>query len=1194
MTSKLKIQELDPIEHILKRPDMYVGSNRMKKCEEFVGYVQSVPEIAREEDGNESSASNQSEEKKEKLSLSIKKETILFSPAILRIFVEALSNAIDNAKRSKDANVPCSKIKIVINKETGETSVWNDGLVIPIEEQKSSSSSSSSSAEYKHTMIFGKLRTSTNFNDDEERTVSGRNGLGIKLTNVFSKSFQVNSVDPESGKLFSQQWDNNMRQVSAPKITKSSLKTGYTEVKWIPDFSQFHIDGYTDEIIRLYTRYVFDAAMLTGLNVYLNDVKLPIRSLLDYSKLFASPTSETIAMKSKDSEVVITTNMTNEFEAVSFVNGVFTMHGGKHVDAWSEAVFRPIVDHFNKPKKPQISIKDVKQFYRIFVVSTLVNPEFSSQSKTELTAPEVYASADKKHINAILKWETTSKVNDIISSKEILVMKKSESKKRGFTAIEGYMPANEAGGKNSSQCMLALCEGLSAKSFVVKGMDSPYAQGKGRDYIGVYPLRGKILNVRDSNGKQIAENKEITAIIQALNLRYDVDYTKDENFATLNYGKLLILTDADTDGKHITGLIINFFHHLFPTLLSRPQPFLVNMLTPIAKFFSKKEEKIFYDLHSADEYFLQAKSENIHIRVRYYKGLGSHTDKEIAEEFGKRILSYVKTEDCDAAIVKAFDKKYSDYRKKWLEDFDPKFHTVIDELTLERTISVFVNEDLITYSADHCVRAIPHIMDGLKQSQRKILYAAFLKNLKSICKVAQFAGYVAEKTNYHHGEQNLNDTIIKMAQAFVGRNNIPIFFREGQFGSRLQNGKDAANARYIFTRLESITRAIFREEDDVLLNRVVDDGDLVEPEYYVPIVPMILINGCDGIGTGWASSIPLFNPLDVIHCVKEWIADPPQKTESGLLFSSIPEIVPWYRGFTGRIIADEKDSTKFISSGILARPTKEDEKKKSKNKVTITEIPVDMSIQSCYDMLTHLTHEEKKLKGFKDYSGADSPLFEIDEYTDGMLCSISNLKLTSSISTSNMVLFDKNMRIKKYQSVHDIICEFCDVRLAFYQKRKKFRLEDLMYLIIIAKNKERFITEVMNSTLQIHRKKEEEIYQLLEARQYTKEPSRPSTLNDLSDNDARSDGSAVLANANEKAYSYLLRLTIRSFTQEKIEELQKEISRLEAEHKKLLETKETDIWIQELDHLESVYKVWLRDITAEQERKVKKSKPSKV
>jgi len=1141
MTSNLKIQELNPIEHILKRPDMYVGSIRTKQAEEYVG------------DMTKSTTENNTEE----LVLSIKKETITFSPAILRIFVEALSNAIDNAQRSKEANIACSKIKVIINKETGETTILNDGLVIPIEHNNDSE-------EYKHTMIFGKLRTSTNFNDNEERTVSGRNGLGIKLTNVFSKYFKVKGVDPSSGKCFSQEWENNMTKTKPPKITTSALKTGYTEVTWIPDFEHFQIPGYSEDIIRLYTRYVFDAAMLTGLNVYLNDTKLPIKNLQDYSKLFTSPTTESIYIKGKDSDVVLCTSP--EFEAISFVNGVFTLNGGKHVDGWSEAIFRPIVDHFNKPKKPQVTIKDIKQFFRLFVVSTLVNPEFSSQSKTELTSPEVSASIDKKSLNTIIKWETTNRVNDIIASKEILVMKKSESKKRGYTPIEGYMPANEAGGKNSEKCTLALCEGLSAKSFVVKGMDSPYLGGNGRDFFGVYPLRGKILNVRASNGKQIADNKEITAVIQALGLRYDVDYTVDENFATLNYGKLLILTDADTDGKHITGLIINIFHFLFPSLLERKIPFIVNMLTPIAKFMMKSDEKVFYDLVSADEFYNANKDKNI--RVKYYKGLGTHSDEEISQEFGKRVLSYIKDEKCNDAIVKAFHQKHSDSRKKWLEEYDPKVHTEIDENTLERDISRFIDEDLITYSVDHCVRAIPHIMDGLKQSQRKILYAAFLKNLKKSFKVAQFAGYVAEKTNYHHGEQNLNDTIVKMAQDFVGSNNIPLLYRDGQFGSRLQKGEDAANARYIFTRLEGITRTIFREEDDVLLDRVIDDGDIVEPQFYVPIVPMILINGCEGIGTGWSSSIPLFNPIDVINCVREWIKDPPQKTEDGLVFSTLPELTPWYRGFEGKI--EEESPGKYVTSGVVVR---DESNKKKQNRVEVSEIPIDMSIQSCYDMLMGLTHEEKKIKSFKDYSGADKPHFVIDEYVDGLRCTAKNLKLTSKICTSNMVLFDKNGKIRKYDTVFDIICEFCQVRLDLYTKRKNYLLSDLSRRILINKNKERFLLEVMDNILLINRRKEEAIVKELNEKGYDKEIT-------AGDN----------GEENDKGYNYLLRLPVRFFTDEKIEELKSEIFKLEKEHDLLTATSETDIWLKELDEFEKEYTMWLLELESQQKKKMRVGK----
>ena len=237
MSSTLKIQKLDPIEHILKRPDMYVGSVRGKTTDEY---------IATETNGT----------------YYITKKSINFPPALLRIFVEALSNAIDNAQRSRDVGVVPTKIKVNINQDTGETSIWNDGLVIPVEVDESISQT------YKHSLIFGELRTSTNFNDDEQRTVSGRNGLGIKLTNVFSSSFKVKALDPTLQRSFSQEWSNNMRDVKVPEIKSSQLKTGFTEVSWIPDFKVFGLEGYTNELISLYMRYVCDAAMLTKLNVY--------------------------------------------------------------------------------------------------------------------------------------------------------------------------------------------------------------------------------------------------------------------------------------------------------------------------------------------------------------------------------------------------------------------------------------------------------------------------------------------------------------------------------------------------------------------------------------------------------------------------------------------------------------------------------------------------------------------------------------------------------------------------------------------------------------------------------------------------------------------------------------------------------------------------------------------------------------
>ena len=1108
MSSKktLKIQRLDPIEHILKRPDTYVGSVRTKIYDE---YVSDCKEITRKK--------------------------ISFSPAILRIFIEALSNAIDNVQRSIEVGTPCTKIKISIDQETGETRIWNDGRIIEVEQDPLLEN------KYKHTLIFGELRTSTNFDDSEDRTVSGRNGLGIKLTNVFSKTFKVNALDPTRGLHFAQEWSNNMRNVSPPKITKSSLKTGYTEIIWTPDFEFFGIPGYTTDIINLYTRYVIDCAMLTKVNVYFNNEKLPIKSLQDYAKLFSSPTSESVYIRSTDSEVVVTS--AKEFEFISFVNGIFTVDGGTHVEAWSEAVFRPIVDHLNKPKKPQVNIKDVKQFYRIFVVSTLINPEFSSQSKTLLTAPDVKAKVDPKTTKSMLKWESIDKITDIIRGKELLVMKKSESKKRGV-AIGGYEEANEAGGKHSLECTLALCEGLSAKTFAVKGMESMLFGKSGRDWFGVYALRGKILNVRNANSKSIAENREITAVIQILNLKYGVDYRIDENFAQLNYGKLLILTDADTDGKHIAGLIINFIHFLFPTLLERTNPsFLVDMMTPIAKFTMRNEMKIFYSAMKADAYYKEnIKTTNIHIQ--YYKGLGSHSDQEIVEEFGKKVISYLKDENTDKNMIKAFHSKSADDRKKWIENYNPSSFT---EPSDTKTISDFIDEDLITHSIDNCGRSIPSIMDGLKQSQRKILYACFLKNLtKSTLKVSQLSGYVAEKTNYHHGEENLYDTITKMANEFVGSNNIPLLFREGQFGSRSECGKDAANARYIKTRLEHICRYLFRDEDDDLTEKVIDDGDIVEPVFYVPILPMILINGTEGIGTGWACSVPCHDPLDIIECVKTWIESDNAVSidDNGIVMSSLPEIKPWYRDFRGTIV--KSGENKYTSYGVC-------ERNDVKNRVVITEVPVGTSITSVKEQLEEWSSNGKDsiIKGYKNYSTANNAHFIIEEFSDGLICTPENLKLYSYISLNNMVMTDENGKIKKYNSVDEIINNFCKVRLYYYHLRKENLLKIKRREMIVMTMKKRFLEEVMDGIIILNRKKEDVITSELESGKYEK---------------------------IDDSYGYLLRLPIKSFTEEKVAELLDDIFKLEKEISTLMSISEKTMWLNDIEEFKNKYLEWLNDI----------------
>ena len=415
-------------------------------------------------------------------------------------------------------------------------------------------------------------------------------------------------------------------------------------------------------------------------------------------------------------------------------------------------------------------------------------------------------------------------------------------------------------------------------------------------------------------------------------------------------------------------------------------------------------------------------------------------------------------------------------------------------------------------------------------------------------KVAQLSGYTAEKTNYHHGEQNLQDTIIGMASCFVGTNNIPLLYPDGGFGTRLEGGKDAASARYIYTKLEALTHLIFRSEDDPILTLVNDDGDLVQPEHYIPIVPMILVNGCPaGIGTGWSCTVPCYDPKDLVATIKTWIKsgcslyfeDPRDQSKVSLL----PDLTPWYRGFKGKISSAGKG--RFKTEGVLVRT--------KKNTVSITELPIGLWTDKfkgiCEDLVV-----EKKLKSVKNYSTTQEVLFHLNETPNGVSCNQDNMKLHSYLYTSNMVLFDEKGKLKKYETIDEIIDNFCQVRLGYYRKRKTHQIGAFERQLAHLGNKQRFIREVTKKKLVVMNKPEADIVEKLRCRKYDEDP-------------------------NEGGYNYLLRLPVRVFTSDKVEELENEIAGLEQQLEDLRGTTETDIWIRELDELEKAYDKWLREIS---------------
>jgi len=1115
---------LDQREHILLRSDTYVGSKNFQK-EEF--YIANEKHI-------------------------IKKEGLI-NHALHRIFIEILSNACDNWVRSKNSDTPLTKIKVDINKENGEISIWNDGQTIEIAIDEKLKI-------YNPEMILGRLLTSSNYDDTEQRETSGRNGYGAKLTNVFSKSFEIKMFDNYTKQQYIQYWKNNMSECSKPKITSPKTKTGYTEISFLPDYQRFGCENLSEEMFSLFYKNVIDTAMLTGVNVYFNNEKIPMKSLKDYASLYISlpildlieekkedledendklETLSTVGKKfkldqihiiSEDSECVLQPNQNSidGFQSISFVNGILTREGGSHVDIYSEAIFRPLLEALNKGVKKgstPLGIKEIKPYFQLFLKSTLVNPVFESQEKNRLVSPcPKIPEILPKHINAILKWECIEKIKNLLKGKELVALKKTEKKSRSFLKIEGYDNANLCGSKYSKDCSLILTEGLSAKTYAVLGLSQDLFGKKGRDYVGIFPLKGKILNVRNSSVSQISGNKEICNLIKILNLRFGIDYTKDEEFNSLSYGRIVVLSDQDSDGKHILSLSLNMLHKLFPSLLERKEPFIYCMLTPLIKIYEKKELS-FYNIQDYKEYIEKNKVKG---EVKYLKGLGSSNNSDVKSSFGKKMIEFIKDEKTDDMMDKCFLSKCSDRRKQWIAEYDPvKNNLKLGKQATEKvSISEYLDKELIIFSVDDCRRSIASVVDGLKESQRKLLYSVFLKNLsyhgKSL-KVAQLGAFCAEKSEYHHGEVSLFETIIRMAQDFVGSNNIPFLYRDGQFGSLSMLGEDAASPRYIHTRMDRFTRLLFCKEDEAILEYLEDDGEKIEPQEYVPILPTILINGSIGIGSGWSSNIPLHNPIDLLVCVRCWL----QKNKD------FPEIHPWYRGFNGTIEKIDKDKHRYITKGVISR---------GKNDiVTVSVIPINMSIDSFKMSLDDLL-EAKKIKSYKNFSTDNEPKFEIKENSE-MELTIESLKLTSTISTSNMVLFDKNQKLKKYDTVYDIITDFCEVRYDFYIKRKLYLIKTIESELLILKNKFRFLSEVMDEKLIIKDVDENDIIKTLKETGY---------------------------HENDE-FKYLLNMSIRSFSKQKLEELKKTISKLESELEIIKNISEVEMWENDLKEFEREY-----------------------
>ena len=897
-------------------------------------------------------------------------------------------------------------------------------------------------------MIFGHLLTSSNYDDDQEKITGGRNGYGAKLCNVFSTEFTLETADSKSKKKYKQTWTENMSRMGKANIVQNK-SDDFTKITFTPDFKKFKMSGMDDDFEALVKRRVFDLAGTSrGIKVYLNGERLKINSFKKYMEMYtkaikrergdeaAYDTSEIIT-ESPDVRWEIGFAVSDgTFQQVSFVNSIATTSGGTHVNYVADQICTKLMDIVKKKNKggAALKINQVRNHIFLFVNCLIVNPAFTSQTKEQLTTKHSQfgskCSVSDEFLRKIAKTEVVNNILHFAQQKADQILKKSDGNRRSRMDNPKLTDANKAGTKDGYKCTLILTEGDSAKGLAIAGRSVVSA-----DLFGVFPLRGKLLNVRDASVDQISKNAEIQNIKNFLGLKHKTNYTDCKG---LRYGHLMIMTDQDHDGSHIKGLLINFLQVQFPSLLKIPE-FLVEFITPIVKaykgdprhpkqsqsFFTMPEYELWKELHKHEHGWDH----------KYYKGLGTSTTEDAQVYFrdlDKHLKEFHVMQDSEPELIElAFSKKKADERKEWLRQFKPG--TYLDHSTKDVSYTDFVNKELILFSMADNMRSIPSVVDGLKPGQRKVLYTCFKRNLKKDMKVVELAGSISGLTAYQHGEASLQSTIVGLAQTFVGSNNINCLEPSGNFGSRLEGGNDTASARYIYTRLSPFARRIFHPSDEPLLTYNTDDERTIEPESYVPVVPMVLINGADGIGTGWSTSIPNYNPEDIVENLKLMMDGEPMKP-----------MTPWFRDFKGTVTQMAPDRYKF--SGII-RQTGDSE-------LEITELPIRMWTQDFKNKIVDIIKAEKVpsfIKDYDDYNTHQQVHFVIRMEEKHMKAALEEgleekFKLSKSIATSNLVAFDSEGRITKYATVEDIMKEFYSIRIKFYEKRKVSKFSIYHYL----------------------------------------------------------------------------------------------------------------------------------------------------
>lgn len=1191
MTSTNKIVKKTQREHVLDRPDTYIGTVRYGEVDRLVAEdFTSTAAVGEEESAGPAGDAI--------VNTRIVQKRIQFCPGLTQLFMEILNNARDRTVVT-DVDVRCTRIEVGYDASSGSIWVQNNGDGVSVEVHPTY-------GVYNPELIFGHLLTSTNYDDSERRIVGGRNGFGAKLTNIYSSRFTVETVDARTRRKYVQTWTNNMSSVGTASVTEGVKSRPYTKVTWTFDHARFGKTNVVDaDFIAVMHKAVIDVAATVGtkVTVLFQGREITCDNLVKYLDMFpalAVPScSKVHAVVNDRWKVAVATVPVEEgYRAISFVNGMWTSQGGTHETLVVNQVVEALANALRTRAKgaDKALVEGCKTLNRIikdrvwvFVDACIENPEFASQTKECLKSPvrEFGSTCElpPAFVRKLAGLDVVEQIMDQLRGKSQASMKATDGRKvSNISGIPKLDDAPWAGTRRSNECVLIVTEGDSAKATAIAGL----AARRDRERFGVFALRGKIRNVTDASAADLSKTEgEFYYLKRILGLQQGKSYDSEADLRTLRYGKLVVFTDQDTDGFHIKALVMNIFARFWPHLLRTG--FVQSLPTPLIKATKGKQCLPFYSMPAFRAWAVA--NDTTGWKIKYYKGLGTSTKEDALEYFkGFHVTEYVErpranirsffgapsagagagaaaneavhVEDTVELFLNLFSKDRTDYRKTWVQAFNPE--ATIDNSRREITLPEFLHTEYRQHADDNLRRTTPSVVDGLKPSQRKILFGCFRKGLdagSAEMKVAQLGAAVAEITSYHHGEVSLMSSIVKMAQNFVGSNNINLLEPLGQFGTRLEGGDDAASPRYIFTRISSLAKLIFRKEDNPILEYLEDEGNSIEPVEYLPVIPMVLVNGADGIGTGYSTKLPPSNPLEVIANVRNLIQT------GGTVPEEVP-YMPWWNKFTGSVVQDASD--KYIVRGTYETDGA---------CVRISELPIG-TWSSPYKTFLEDLVSQGKIAGFEwpvddervsirvdliqpveELTGIDAVAQALEFEANPSAAAkrkapapieqdVEKLfKLATRVSTSNVHLYTsgKTSHIKKY-TVRDIYADFYAARMAGYEKRKAHILACMEHDHRVASAKITFIDAKLSGRL---------------------------VLENRADADVQSDLAALglplaheLGLKSSSGYDYLLDMKLRSLTRAKVEALRAEVLGLERDIAQVRATPVEHTWLNELLELE--------------------------